>query len=88
MAAKDYPYQEKDGDVCAYTPAKAMAKVHGAARLPADDENVIKQALATYGPVSVAIHASLKSFQNYGGGEFFFMHFCIYANKLWRPPGG
>lgn len=74
MTAADYPYLGKDGPTCAYSPNKAAAKVHGAARLP-NNEEALRQALAVYGPVGIAVHSSSKSFSNYGGGEFIFMHF-------------
>lgn len=37
--------------------------------IPAGDEEALKSAVATVGPVSVAISASNAGFMNYGGGK-------------------
>lgn len=76
MTSKDYPYLAADGAVCAYNRNKPLAKVFGSARLP--DNKALKQALLTYGPVSVGVHASLASFRNYKSGEFL----CIAESKF------
>lgn len=45
-----------------------MAKVTGYTDLPQGDEKALQGALASKGPVSIAIDASHMSFQSYKGG--------------------
>ncbi|KAF0309597.1 Cathepsin L [Amphibalanus amphitrite] len=42
----------------------------GSVALPSGDEQALKEAVAVYGPVSVAIDASRPTFQFYGGGVY------------------
>lgn len=68
MSNKDYPYLTANGAACPNTRNKPLAKVFGSARLP--DNEALKQALLTYGPVSIGVHASLASFRNYKSGIY------------------
>ena len=53
-----------------YNPANKGANDNGFVCIPVGDEQKLKAAVATMGPVSVAIDASHQSFQFYSEGLF------------------
>ncbi|VVC88081.1 unnamed protein product [Leptidea sinapis] len=59
---KTYPYEAVD-DKCRYNPKNTGADDVGFVDIPQGNEQKLKEALATIGPVSVAIDASQESFQ-------------------------
>jgi cathepsin L len=65
----DYPYTARDGK-CRYNAAKIVTKVTGETDIKQGDEDDLKEAVATVGPVSVAIDASHDSFQFYRNGVY------------------
>jgi len=68
-----YPYAAKD-QTCQFNAQNVGATDTGFVDVASKDENALKQAVATVGPVSVAIDASHISFQLYSHGvyhEFF-----------------
>jgi len=65
----DYPYTAQDGD-CKYDASKVVTKVSGYVDIPTGSESKLKEAVATQGPVSVAIDASNASFQFYRSGVY------------------
>lgn len=67
---KSYPYEGTD-DTCKYNPANKGATDRGFSDIPTGDEDKLKSALATVGPVSVAIDASHESFQFYSEGVYY-----------------
>ncbi|XP_054713109.1 procathepsin L-like [Uloborus diversus] len=64
-----YPYEAED-DTCRFNPANVGATVKGYVDIPTTDEDALKQASATIGPISVAIDASHESFQTYKSGVY------------------
>jgi len=66
---EDYPYKGRDGD-CKYDPANIGATLSSYVDVKSKDEDALKQALGTYGPVSIAIDASHVSFQLYSHGVY------------------
>jgi cathepsin L len=64
-----YPYEARD-DACRYKPSESGATDSGFTDLPAGDESKLQEAIATVGPVSVAIDASHTSFQLYRSGVY------------------
>lgn len=64
-----YPYEARD-DKCRYNPSQSGATDKGYVDIPQGDENKLKIAVATVGPVSVAIDASHESFQFYSTGVY------------------
>jgi cathepsin L len=68
-----YPYEAAD-DQCRFTKANIGATDTGFTDIKSKDEDALQEAVATVGPISVAIDASHASFQLYSHGvynEFF-----------------
>lgn len=65
-----YPYVGQD-ESCMYNPTGKAAKCRGYREIPAGSEKALKRAVARVGPVSVAIDASLTSFQFYSKGVYY-----------------
>jgi hypothetical protein len=57
-------------DVCRYNPKSSGASDVGFTDIAEGSEDQLKEAVATIGPISVAIDASHESFQFYKGGEY------------------
>ncbi|XP_055946984.1 uncharacterized protein LOC129980627 [Argiope bruennichi] len=64
-----YPYQGV-ADKCSFKPSTIGATCKGYVDIPSGDENALKQAVATVGPISVAIDANSKEFLNYKSGIY------------------
>ncbi|XP_003742440.1 cathepsin L1 [Galendromus occidentalis] len=64
-----YPYTGSDG-TCRFLENKVGATVSGFVDVKSGDENALKEAVATVGPISVAIDASSIFFQFYRGGVY------------------
>jgi|688.fasta_scaffold125433_4 C1A family cysteine protease len=62
----NYPYNAQDG-TCKSS-CKGLVNVQSYVDIPAGDENALLQAVATKGPVSVAIEADQSAFQFYSSG--------------------
>lgn len=66
---KTYPYDGQD-ESCRYKAKNSGATDKGFVDIPSGDEDKLKAAIATVGPVSVAIDASHQSFQFYSEGVY------------------
>jgi cathepsin L len=66
---ESYPYTARNGR-CHFNPNTIGATVTGYVDVPQGDENALKKASATVGPISVAIDASHSSFQLYSHGVY------------------
>jgi len=64
-----YPYEAKD-DKCRYMASNIGATDVGFVDIPKNNEMKLKEAVATVGPVSVAIDANHDSFQHYKNGVY------------------
>lgn len=65
----DYPYKAKDNK-CHYDKTKIAATCTGFVDIPTGDEEALKEAVATIGPVSIAIDATQEKFMLYREGVF------------------
>jgi len=66
---ESYTYTAQDGK-CKFNKATIGATCTGFTDLPSGDEDALMQAIATIGPISVAIDASQDSFQFYSSGIY------------------
>eukprot|EP00052_Salpingoeca_macrocollata_P011232 m.86374 g.86374 ORF g.86374 m.86374 type:complete len:419 (+) comp17957_c1_seq1:1267-2523(+) len=64
-----YPYTARDGS-CHFNAANVGATLTSHVDVPSKNEDALKQAVGTVGPVSVAIDASHSSFQFYKNGVY------------------
>jgi len=64
-----YPYTAQDG-TCHFKQNSIGATLTGYVDVTSHDENALKNAVATIGPVSIGIDASQESFQLYNGGVY------------------
>jgi len=64
-----YPYEAMD-DTCRYKASASGATDAGFVDVPENDEDKLKEAIATIGPISVAIDAAHDSFQLYKSGVY------------------
>lgn len=67
---KSYPYEGMD-DKCRYKPKNSGASDVGFIDIESGNEKKLKEAIATIGPVSIAIDASHQSFQFYSEGVYY-----------------
>jgi len=67
---KTYPYEGVD-DTCRYNAKNSGATDKGFVDIPQGNEIKLKKAVATMGPVSVAIDASRSTFQLYSEGVYY-----------------
>ena len=66
---ESYPYKGVD-DTCSYNDKNVGATIRRYEDLPEGDEDALKRAIATIGPIAVAIDASNPSFQQYSSGIY------------------
>ncbi|XP_063241721.1 cathepsin L-like [Bacillus rossius redtenbacheri] len=65
-----YPYKAHD-DKCHFNPRAIGAEDVGYVDIPTGDEDKLKEAVATVGPISIAIDASRDTFQLYRTGVYY-----------------
>lgn len=72
-----YPYQAMS-KTCVFNTSKVIVKVCGFIDIPSKDEGALQKAVATIGPMSVAIDASHSSFQLYRSGGMHILFIIIF----------
>ncbi|XP_014246985.1 cathepsin L1-like [Cimex lectularius] len=65
-----YPYEAQD-DVCRYSPQYKGAVDTGYVKIPEGDEETLKAAIASVGPISIGIDANHNSLFNYKEGVYY-----------------
>ena len=68
--SKDYLYEGKDTGSCRYKSSMSSGSKVKGYRLVKSNENILKQTLATVGPIAVGLNASPKSFNFYKSGIY------------------
>lgn len=66
-----YPYEMRDDQSCRYKKKNSVATDKGFMDIPSGSEKHLKHALATQGPISIAIDAGHRSFQFYSTGVYY-----------------
>ena len=66
-----YPYTAKDGKKCLFSNSTIGATISGFTDVPSGSEKDLQEAVATVGPISVAIDASKPTFHFYKSGVYF-----------------
>ncbi|MDK0675407.1 C1 family peptidase, partial [Clostridium perfringens] len=69
MSEEDYPYEGRDSK-CRFDRSKVVATDTGYVDVKSGNEKALQNAVATVGPISVAIDASHFSFQLYSHGVY------------------
>jgi len=69
-AEETYPYTAREG-TCEYDASKVVATLKSFVDVARENEDALQEAVATVGPISVAIDASNYSFQLYDGGIYY-----------------
>ena len=64
-----YPYQASDTRSC--RAVKKIATVGSYKLVHVEDEEILKKYLVKFGPIAVAVDASLQSFQSYKSGVYY-----------------
>lgn len=66
-----YPYKAVDTLKCAYTKSHSGGSISSYEIFESGNETLLQAMLVQYGPISVAIDASLATFQSYKAGVYF-----------------
>jgi cathepsin L len=74
-----YPYEDDDNR-CRFKPEGVGATVTGSTNIKSKDEGALQTAVATIGPISVAIDASHDSFQLYKQGGMYYLYLRQFFN--------
>ncbi|XP_069505458.1 procathepsin L-like [Ambystoma mexicanum] len=66
-----YPYVERDDGTCHYDPLHKVANCSSYSMVQQGNEEALEEAVASVGPVSVAVYASLLTFRFYHSGVYY-----------------
>ena len=69
-SAPNYRYTGKEGPKCNYKSEKSAAAIQDFVQIQTGDEYILMLALAKYGPLAIAVDASLGTFHHYGSGVY------------------
>ncbi|UYV73492.1 CTSK [Cordylochernes scorpioides] len=65
----DYPYNVNSAHTCKFDKSKALGKIQKVVVIPQGDEEALKEAVATVGPLSICVAAN-ENFKHYKNGVF------------------
>lgn len=65
-----YPYKGSDSQSCTYNSKYSVANLTDYVKVQSGSEETLKRALASIGPLAVAIDSSVKTFQGYASGVY------------------
>merc|ERR1719204_3047198 len=75
MSEEDYPYLSTDTEPitgpCEFDASKVVATCTGYVKVAKDDEDALQEAVATIGPISIAIDANHFKFMHYKRGVYY-----------------
>lgn len=66
-----YPYQGVSNNSCRANSSNTVGSISSFVVVPSGDEETLKNALATVGPITTAIDATLDTFFSYADGVFY-----------------
>lgn len=66
-----YPYRAEDTFKCNYRKSQSGGSISSYETIEAGNEKLLKAMVAKFGPISVAVDASLPSFQSYKSGVYY-----------------
>lgn len=70
-SAAKYPYKAVDVLKCKYSKKNSVGTIKSFAFIETGNETLLMNAVATIGPLSIAVYGSLESFQSYKSGIYF-----------------
>lgn len=70
-SAARYPYKAVDVLKCKYSKKYSVATIKSFSLIETGNETLLMNAVATIGPLSIAIYGSLESFQSYKSGVYY-----------------
>lgn len=69
---REYPYEAVDTMKCSYNKnSQTGGRIVSYETIQSGDENLLKSMLAYHGPISIAVDASLATFQSYKTGVYY-----------------
>lgn len=80
-AEASYPYENIDYK-CRSNVSKNVVTVTGFTKVATKDENALQQAVATIGPIAVAIDSNHPAFQLYKSGSMYFLFKFLFVTKI------
>ena len=70
-SAAKYPYKATDVLKCKYSKKNSVGTIKSFSLIETGNETILMNAVATVGPLSIALYGSLESFQSYKSGVYY-----------------
>lgn len=70
-SAAQYPYEAVDVLKCKYSKKNSIGTIKSFALIETGNETLLMNAVATIGPLSIAVYGSLETFQSYKSGVYY-----------------
>lgn len=68
-SGEEYKYEGEQGDECRFDPDEVVATIEGYQTINAGDEDALKEAVGTLGPIAISIDAT-ENFEDYDSGIY------------------